>query len=406
MLKKLFVPFLIIILIVPILGAETVTKDNFAEPEILINGKTYIQNETFFIFDPNVKINLYYEIKPKTDEDAKIIDDRDYDIFSDLSDVKITYAIYIKETGGVVKGKGNSIDVDDLDWAGGVLKIKINLTGYTPQIDERIEYLYVVKIKVQDGGYVLPNVLIYVKNDELFLSDLKDAKGKYNEISNFLTNYTGKVDVSNLKRYLDFARNNLTLAEGNLNERDYISADKYLSYAESWLKKAKEESFGIESRYLYSLVDKRIDTLGGKLNEIKVYIDEIEKKALVNTTVLIDYKVRYNSLRDKMNDLIGSLAKIGGYIDIGKYEDAKNHLKSLMNELSNVERLTSDLLKELKSILNVKPTTPTSTTQSLRIDWNVLGFYVGIIGGCIVIALILTVTLKRYIRRRRWDELK
>ena len=83
----IFIFLLLVLAVYPVLGAETVTKDNFAEPTIKVNNETYIPNKTTLVLEPNKLVVVEYKIEPKTDDDAKKIDDRKYYISTDLVNV-------------------------------------------------------------------------------------------------------------------------------------------------------------------------------------------------------------------------------------------------------------------------------------------------------------------------------
>ncbi|ADB58465.1 hypothetical protein [Archaeoglobus profundus] len=417
MFKRFFI-FLATLLIfaVPVLGAETLTKDNFAEPEIKVNNKTYVPNETTLVLNENEYVWISYIIEPKTDDDATKIDERNYDISTELSDASMKYRIVFKN-GASISKSGFTISVPDADDLDGVDMIEINLTGYTPTIDVRLKEITALKIRVQDGGYILPAVIIYVKDDGKFTADLENAKSKYNELKDFLANYMGKADVTTLRNYLDMVGDNLTLAEENLNEKDYINANKRLSNAEFWLEKAEEEKVAVEAKYLFSLADKRIKDIGENINKIDVYIEEIEKKELVNTSVLIDYKTRYSSLKSVFDDITTDLAVANGYISAGSYEDAKAKLENILSKLDEIESEVNGLLSELSSLVTVITTTTQESSEGSpqielpeielpKIDWKIVGFYGGIVAGAIVVVALAVIGLKKYMKRRRWDELK
>ena len=408
--KILLIILAFLLIVIPVLGAETVTKNNYAEPIIKVNNKTYVPNETVLILGKNEFVWINYVIEPKTDEDAKKIDNRDYSISTELHDAKLEYRI-VFGNGASISKSGFTIDVPDADDLDGVTKIEINLTGYTPSIEERLKEISALRIRVQDGGYILPDVKIYVIDLNKFSSDLNNAKGKLNELNDFLANYTGKVDVSTLKNYLDKAKENVTLAEENFKDENYVNADKRLKNAEFWFEKAENEKIGVEARYLYSEADKDIKDLGKLLNKIEVYLEEIEEKELVNTSTLIDYKTNYSSLKDRFNDLTSDLAVAKGYLDTGSYESAKSKLEQILNDIKEIKSEADKLLGELSSYVEMATPTTQQGTQFLEIklpevDWKVVGFYAGIGGGALVAIVLIALGLRRYLRRRRWDELK
>lgn len=398
----------LLLFIFPVLGAETVTKENYAEPIIKVNNKTFIPNETILVFDQKEYVWISYVIEPKTDDDAKKIDNREYDIRTDLEDASLKYRV-VFGSGASISRSGFTIDVPDADDLDGVKMIELNLTGYTPSIDHRLKEISALKIWVQDGGYVLPEVKVYVIDLNKFSSDLSNAKSKLSEMNTFIANYTGKVDVSTLKSYVDNAKDNLTLAEEHFNNKDYAKADEKLRNAEFWLEKAEKEKVGVEARYLYSEADESLKELGTILNKIEVYLEEVEEKNLVNTSTLIDYKTDYSGLKNKFDDITSDLAIAKGYIDTGSYEGAKSKLESILSECENVKVEAEKLLNELSSYVKGTPATEQPQIPEIKlpeIDWRLVGFYAGIAGGAVVGLTLVVIALRRYIRRRRWDELK
>ena len=405
--KRFFLIVLSLLLfIIPVLGAETVTRDNYAEPIIKVNNESYILNETVLIFNENKFVWIDYLIEPKTDEDAKKIDDRNYDISTELNNAKLEYRIVFKN-GASISKSDFTIDVPDADELDGVDRIEINLTGYTPSINERLKEIFALRIRIQDGGYILPDVKMYIIDLNMFSNDIDKAKDKLNELNDFLVNYTGKADVSTLKDYLDCAKENITLAEDNFENEDYIYAEEKLKNAEFWLEKAEEEKIGVEARYLYSEADRNIKDLGNILSKIEAYLEEIEEKNLMNTSTLIDYKTNYSGLKNRFDSLASDLAIAKGYLNIGSYEDAKSKLEKVLRDISDVKDDAERLLNELSSYLEVTPTTQQSSWIKLpEMDWEVLRFYAGIAGGVLVALALITIGVRRYLRRRKWDELK
>lgn len=393
-----WIPILLILVLVPVLGAETVTKENYGEPDIKVNNKSYIPNETQLFFEPKEYVNVFYVIEPKTDEDAKIIDDRDYYISTGLENAKVKYRV-VYGNGASVSREGFTISIPDADDLDGVDSIEINLTGYTPSIDERIGDLFALKIRVKDGGYILPDVVIYVMNESKLSIDFQNAKERCDNLTKFLAE-TEMAEVTTLKNYLDLARYNLTIAEEELDEGDYLGADERLKNAEFWLDKCEEEKVGIEAGNLYSLADEKIKDLGGILDKIEVYIEELEKKEILNTSSLVEYKARYKGIKDEFDGLTGDLASAIRYIDAGMYDYAKTKLESLLKEIGGVESESQNLLNELESLLTL-PITPTTIPEKTGFPTIYL-----FVGATIVVALIISLIVKRQIRRRRWDELK
>ena len=131
---KVLLILFVTICVKPSFGAETVTKDNFAEPIIKINDKTYIPNETVVAFNLGDKIKIYYKIEPKTDDDAKKIDDRYYYIHTSLENADISVDLRYKNGAATLDIEDFSLQVPDADSLDGVASIEIELTGYVPPI--------------------------------------------------------------------------------------------------------------------------------------------------------------------------------------------------------------------------------------------------------------------------------
>jgi len=411
---------LLLFLFIPLVLGEELTADNFAEPIIKVNNKTFLPNESVLVFEQNKPVTVDYTIKPKKDEDATKVDGRMYYTYSDLVNVKAKYTLIYREAGGWTNQPfdiEDGINVPNSD--NGLDYLKINLTGYTPTIDERLKAIYALRIRVQDGGYILPPVVVYVINYQKFQEDLNSAEKKYNNLNKILTEYLGKVDTSKLAQYLDLAGSNLTLAKDNYNDKNYIRADEKLRFAEEWLIKAQDAADGVVAEYAYKQAKDILDEVYPNLDKIDIYLKEIESRGLINVSELVDYKAKFNELKNKASIISQDLGSVKALLDAERYKDAKEKAFECLNSSKELRESVNALLNELKSLIPESTATPTETTPtpttvaqtnqsilpSIKVDWKKVGIIIGIVvAGVVVVGVVITV-LRRYMKRRKWDEL-
>jgi hypothetical protein len=426
--RKVILTFLVLtFLLIPVLGEE-LKSENFAEPEIKVMNKTYLPDETKLVFEPNKYITLDYTIKPKSDEDLKKIDGRKYYTSTDLKNVKAKYTLQYKDGAILYKIPFNvedGVKVDD--WQYGLEYMKINLTGYTPNVEERFKSIYALRIRVQDGGYIIPPVVIYVINYDKFQKDLNDAQKKYDDLNKILTSYAGKSNTSELAKLLNLAGGNLTLAKENYKDKNYIRADEKLKFAETWLDQAEKVADGVVAEYLYKQAQDTLTKTFPNLDKIYFYLKEIRDQKLANTSVIVDYESRYTNLKNKATQIQQDLGSVKAFLDAGRYKDAKDKADKTLKDAKKLQTDVDNLLKEIKSLVpEVTPTVTTTVTPTptvnvtvtatktvnktapppVKIDWGRVGFFVGVVvvGGIVVV--IVASLLRKYMRRRRWDELR
>jgi hypothetical protein len=106
---------------------------------------------------------------------------------------------------------------------------------------------------------------------------------------------------------------------------------------------------------------------------------------------------------------LSQLAVAKAYIDSEKYSEAESKSNEIIGEVEGIESSANTLFDELKDVVIPEETvtaestleaTPTSF-ELPTIDLKLIGI---VIGGTIAIAAVFGI--RKYMRRRKWDELK
>jgi hypothetical protein len=325
----------LLIAIQPALALEKLNTSDFKEPEvtITINNVEYkptLSNGEFIIdrtCEKGESIKVTYEIEPKDDDKARDVDGRTYTARTEMEWAIIKATVYYRNGGGVGYGSypgDNYLDIKVGDWKDGLDKIIVTAQGTIPSPSSRIQKVNVLKFDVQEAEKnCLPPVVILVVDYYKFKNDIEAMKKKYSNISSVLNQYIGKTDTSKLNDYLNYASQNMSLAEVHYKDGEYTKADERLNYATEWLKKAETEANKIKAEYAYDQAEKKIKEIGSTLDKIDLYLNEVEKKNLVNTSTLLNYKAKFIELQEKINSLAEELAIAKTYISNGKYIEAE-----------------------------------------------------------------------------------
>ncbi len=414
------------VLIHPVLAIEKLNTSDFKEPDVTlkINGEDYkpILSGGKFVVDKvcekGDQIVASYTVEPVDSSAAKIVGGRTYTIRTELalpsSEPAIRGSVYYLPSGGGISFSspvGQSfIDVkvvqyDEASNAYALDQIKVNVTGTTPPPSSRLQEVKVVWFDVQDADEnCLPPVVLFVVDYAKFQSDMNSVKERYSNLSAVLDKYIGKVDTSTLSSYLDSASKNESLAETYYSDKDYVKADERLKFASEWLEKADTEAKKVKAEYACDQADKKLREIGGILDKIDLYLAQIESNKLVNTTTLLNYKASFKSMQDESSSLTEELTTANAYLTNGKYSEAEIKANNILNNAEELKNSANGLLDQLKKVISPEAT-PKTTSQPFKmpnIDFRLTGL---VIGGVIALAAV-TIGIRRYMRRRKWDELK
>ena len=416
------------IVIHPALALEKLNASDFKEPDVtvMINDVEYkptLSDGKFMIdkvCEKGDSVKVKYIIEPIDDEAAKKIggeSGRSITIRTELDNAVIDATVRYASGGAVVSSSTpgqnfHTVSVAKYDpYAETSLdKIEVKVQGTLPSSSSRLERVKAVWFDIQEAyDDCLPPVVLLVVDYIKFQNDLNSLKETYNEISAILDAYIGKVDTSKLSNYLNYASQNISLAESYYNDGEYIKADERLNYASEWLDKADTEAKKVKAEYACSQADERLREIGKSLDKIELYLDQIESKELVNTSTLLGYKSEFKGLQDESSSLAEELAVAKAYINDGKYGEAEMKANNIINEAEKLANSANALFEELKKVVSPEETATPEPTQTesfkmpgIPIDIKLVGV---IVGGIIAIALAI-MGIQRYMKRRKWDELK
>jgi tetratricopeptide (TPR) repeat protein len=420
-LRFTFVPililFILLIVIHPVFALKYLNTTDFKEPDVTITINNVEYKPTLsdgrFLIDEvckkedNVKVN--YIIEPKDEYAAQEVggeSGRSITIRTELKNAIIDAIVRYASGAGVGSSSTpgqyflnirvaayNAQAETSLD------KIEVEVQGDMPSPSLRLEEIRVLWFDVQEAEEdCLPPVIILVIDYNQFQNDIDSLKEKYSNISAILDQYVGKVDISKLSDYLDNVFQNVSLAETYYSNGEYKKADERLKFASEWLDKADTEAKKVKAEYAYNQADKRLREIGSILDKIELYINEIEGKKLVNTSTLLNYETEFKELQRNSDDLTEELIAAKVYINNEKYSEAETKANTVLSEINDLENSANTLFDELKSII----TAPEVTFQMPNIDYKLFGTVIGTIAAMAT----AIVGIRKYRRRRKWDELK
>jgi len=389
---------LLIFLIYPVLGAETVRKENYADPVIKVNDRIYIFNESSIVLKSGDKVVISYEIRPKTDDDAKIIDNRWYIIITQLQDpnleIEITY-----ENGAVVYENKPDFYIPDADELGGVRLIVINLTGTIPTVLDRVVEMPIMEVKVQDSeGDPLCPVVVVVVNTSKFMEDIRTLKDRVKKLESEAT----KLNIVN--RYIKLASNNVTLAESYFKEGEFIKADKCLNYVETNLIKAKFEIEKAKAMRKYEEVKRTLNEVENLIKDVESLIQSAKEKGK-NVAV---YELELSKIKVKYEEIVRSIIDIENNLEAGKFKEAIKLANSTLEDVNSVIHTLNNISADLEKLVYKSPTNSSinSTNNNIFSDIIKDNFFI-IIGGAVVgLTILCTIIISKMRKKRKWDELK
>ncbi len=436
--RVLVIAILLLFTISPVLGLETLNKSDFTEPDvnILINDIEYkptlIDGE--FILEQKVcqegdTIEVNYEAGAKNQTASELIggeSGRGITIKTALDNAVIDSMIRYNSGAGV--GKSSTPGKDyltvkisqfDSDADSGLNEIEVKVQGDISSTKSRLEEKKVLFFDIQESkDNTLQPVVILVVNFGKFKDDIKSIKAKRDNLSSIMDDYSGKIEISTLSKCLDKANQNITLGESYYNDGEYKKADEKLDNAQNWLNKADKAADKVEAEYYYQQADEKLDSIGSTLDKIELYLEEIDSREVVNTSTMLDYKSEFKGMQQTATTLNENLASAESYIDNENYAKGKTKAQSVLNSSESIEQEANSLLEEVKGVITIEEdltasaqSTATATTTVTEeaaafampnIDFKWVAIAIGlavILGGA-------GVGLRKYIRRRRWDELK
>lgn len=386
---------------------ETLTKDNFAEPVIEPKLKDYYMS--------GEQISFNFTILPKTDEDAKLIggtsgNPRLYEFNTSLDSSTITVMVSYTSGGGATKKGDNYLAVDVYGPEGGVSKINVKISGVVPSISIRVSEIVALAVDIQDAEEnAIRPVKIKVINENAFSKDISELEEKYKHLVGKVDELENKgVSVSDLRVKLKNAKEKIDEGKSYYSSKKYLDADKSLSNAENLLNKAE---MLIEEKKISFLIDEtknKLNEMFTKMAEFEVIVNNLKSKGeptLEYETKLATYKQYYLNLNTKIESA-------EDYLNKGLYDEAK--IKA-----EEVNKKANQYISEIESIIaSLQQKTPTQAqgtfgtnffegfTEWLNKNRDKLITYGGGAVGLLIVVFVVYKGVKRYMKRRKWDELK
>ncbi len=416
---------IILLMLIPLIwtvnAAQTVTKDNFAEP--IIEPKL----DKYFL--PGEKISFNFTIQPKTADDGKIIDGRVYEFNTSLKDPWMRVTIEYGGSGPVrIYEVEDYVKADVKDWDDGIVRIYVEVEGTVPEVNERVTDVIALGIHVQDSEEgALKSVFIRVVNKEMFSSYIDQLGKKYSEIEKKVEGLENKgVPVANIKVKLNAAKTKIDEGKKYFNQEDYSKADISFSEAESMLEEAVNLSVESETNYKIETASKRIETMFAKMTELEVLVQNLKKKG----ESTISYEIKLESYKKDYSELKSRFTQAQDFMTKSLYYDAQNTAEEIINTANEKISEIDALITEISNKLEVTPTpektetpTPEKNSENVGFSERFSGFFSStsewisknlrfvamLAGGVIVLGIggyFGYRGLKGYMRKRKWDELK
>jgi len=423
-LRPLIFALLIFILIQPAIAIE-INASDFKEPDVTveINGIEEIavlkdnKFEIEKVLEKGDSVKLVYKIEPVDEETGKEVDDRKYTIISEIGNPVIKAKLYYRNGGGRVfentPGK-EYLEVEVLDWEDGLDNINVTVQGTIPSPTSRLQEVRLVYFDIQEAEMdCLPPVVVSIVDYNRFKNDIDSISKRYENVSAILDEYIGKADTSALADYLEKAENDISLAEGFYNEGDYKKADEKITNATEWLNNAEKEGNKVKAEYVFEQADKKLNSIGATLDKIELYLDEVSGMDVLTTSQILDYKTEFRGLQEKANSLAEDFAVARGYLNEEKYVESEEKSKGILSEADKLEKEANAMFEELRDIVTPEETptpektetpeqTPAQEMKLPRVDFKLIGIVMGII----IVLAVAGIGIRKYMRRRKWDELK
>lgn len=410
--KTKLILFLLIFIVVASLtplamAAEQLTKDDFADPHPEGINKTY--------YKPGESIAITYYIRPKTDDKATRLDGdsisnpRVYGVYTSLVNPKIKAKIVYKNGPIVYPEPGEDyLAVKVGYWEDGLDTIRVEVSGKIPSITTRVEEKTILWINVTDADPdVLPPVKIKIVNIGKFDEDIRSIDSEVQKLNKEIERLEeAGASVAVAKEKLNLAVNYFNDGKSQYNKGNYIEADSLLKKAEEFIKEAQKELVKAEATHLfYKAKDKLEDEILPLISELEITIKQAKDSGITTT----EYEFKLNKIKEIKAEYSVQLDKLDRtareYLDRGLYEDAKTISLEVLEASQKIEDSTKTLIDELKAKMREEGATPKPTEEPSLFE-NIDLKMVGIGIGAIALIAIAIVGIVKFIRRRKWDELK
>ncbi len=399
------------------IAAQTVTKDNFAEPVIEPKLKEY--------YLPGEELSVNMTIAPKTTDDGTIIDGRLYEFNTSLENPSMRVIVEYAGSGPVRIYPGKMyIKADVKDWDDGLRKILVEVTGKIPDIDQKIKNIVVIGVDIQDAeSDAVSPVVVKVVNKDLFASYISQLEKRLNAISAEIDDLEDEgVAVADIKLKLNSAKTKLEDGKAYLSDEKYGEANTSLSNVEKYLDEAEKLVRKAEVSFKLENAKGRINTMFSKMTELELMIQSLRSKGKST----LSYDIKLEEFKQDYSALNSKISQAEDYLNNGLYDDAENLVNSVTSEANSKIEEIDRIVGEIKPILEETPT-PTPTEQKTPegsedgektskffsgiVSWfsenkGRIIFYGGVLVGILIVTFAGYKGIRIYMKKKRWDELK
>lgn len=404
----------LMLIVAPVMAAEQLTKDDFAEP--VVEGI----NKTFYLVGD--EISGTYIIQPKTDDKATKLDNRYYEIYNFLESPKLNVTVNYRGwgSGGRVYPGGGYLNVKVYDWVDGLQSLKIEFSGRIPAVEKRVEEFTILRINVTDADAdVLKPVVVKVVNENAFSQAISSLESKVQELNaKSLELEKLGVAIGIAKQKIKTAQDYISDGKNYYSQKKYLEADSSLSKAEEYLNDAENELVRLDVNYRLSQAEDKLNSLLDKISELDSAVLQLREQGVATTTYdikLQQFKARYNTLYNRLE------VNAKDYINNGLYDDAKATIETVVKEVDQAISEIDGLISEIKAQIPEETPAPTPTatptpTPSEPFYSGIVEFfqenrdrillYAGVLAGIAVLGFVGYRATKAYMKRRKWDELK
>ena len=364
-------------------------------------------------YTPNEEVSLKITITPKNDDIAKEMSNRKYTFYNYLNTPRKT-TVQISFRNGPIYSQSTTdkiliINREYTNWDQGIDSISLNVSGYVPSISSGVEKFTVFEIEIENADTIKVNVTVV--NPPKLESEISNLKNELSQVEKEINDLSKKTDVSDLKSKLSDVKRDLNDIEVLYNNKHYEDVSKKIDDVKNKIETLKLDTKKSYAKYYVNSAEDLINKIDVNLTKAESLIDLLKssgKNVLDYTLKLADLKAEKSSLEDDVKDL-------RDLYDNGKYDDVISEGTDILKRENSLLEKISTLTEDLRKLIEVTPTTQTTihttTTNATsvklpKVNWRVVGFYGGIVAGAIVVVALAVIGLKRYMRRRRWDELK
>lgn len=392
--------FVLILLITPAFG-KYLTSNDFS---INVKGlKDY--------YTQNDEVSLSITILPKNEDIAKDMANRPYTFYNNLNAPrKLTVKIHFRE--GAVYSRSTTdkiliIDRECTNWDKGIDSVEINVSGVAPSIESGVEDFTAFEFEIENAEPIKVNITIV--NPSKIESEISNLKSIVSEIENEINELAKKTEISDLMDRLDKIKQDINNLEVFYRNKHYEEVCKNIETVKEETNTLKLDIKKVHARYYIDTAEDLLDRIDINITKAEslVNILKAEGKDVLNYTLaLTDLKAEENRIRDKLRDL-------KNLYDDGNYDDVIDRGDNILDDEKTLLEKVTSIINDLRGLLNPTTTTTAQTTQTtvlslpkINMDWKIVGFYGGITVGAVVVVALAVIGIRRYLKRRRWDELK